>query len=227
MVDALNAAEGQTEAVGSEWLAKAALYEMLSMGLSLPTEKLAEPLAQGEFAAALAEALDACSIELGDAFEECGLAAYEGADAQKLFHALRTEYTRLFATPKRILVSPYAGVWHANKVGVQPVLFVNKESMGVERFMESCGIVRPEGAYEPLDHIGTEFEFLNYLCLQRSGSMDFPEGVHAPENAYETFYDGHISPWVHEFAHALTGQTEEPLYKAMALVVDALPGQAL
>ena len=102
MVDALNATEGQAEAVDSEWLVKAALYEMLSMGLSLPTEKLAEPLAQGEFAAALAEALDACGIKLGDAFEECGLAAYEGADAQKLFHALRTEYTRLFATPKKM-----------------------------------------------------------------------------------------------------------------------------
>ncbi|MEI3231974.1 MAG: molecular chaperone TorD family protein [Gordonibacter pamelaeae] len=55
-------------------------------------------------------------------------------------------------------VSPYEGVWRAADDGVQALLFVNPHSMEVERFMRACGLGRPEGTNEPLDHVATECE---------------------------------------------------------------------
>lgn len=208
----------------SDWLDRAVLYELLSMGLLLPTNQLAEVLSNGDYASALKASLEVTGLE---PFDEATFDAYRSADAEEVFHRVRCEYTRLFATPKNVRVSPYAGVWHAEKVGVQPVLFVNKESMGVERFMKSCGLEAREGKNEPFDHIGTEFEFLNYLCLRRSGFMAASENGDVPENAYEVFYEQHIVPWVGDFAKALAEHAEEPLYRVLAGILRALPEKAL
>ena len=53
--------------------------------------------------------------------------------------------------------------------GVQALLFVNPHSMEVERFMRGCGLGRPEGANEPLDHVATECELLEHLALRAVG----------------------------------------------------------
>lgn len=208
----------------NDWLDRAVLYELLSMGLLLPTNQLAEVLSNGDYASALGASIKARGFE---SFDETTLETYRNSDVEEVFHRIRREYTRLFAMPKNVLVSPYAGVWHAEKVGVQPVLFVNKESMGVERFMKSCGLEAREGKNEPFDHIGTEFEFLNYLCLRRSGFMAASGSDDAPENAYEVFYEQHIAPWVGDFAKALAEHAEEPLYRVLADVLCALPEKAL
>lgn len=102
-------------------------------------------------------------------------------------------------------------MWAAGADGVQPLLFVNPRSMEVERFMRSCGLGRPEGTNEPLDHVATECELLERLALRAAGAPASgeaaPDGAGlpggSPAAAYETFLSGHAQAWMPAFAERL------------------------
>ena len=201
-------------------LAAAQLFELLSMGLRLPDKQLAETLANGEYADALQETLSSLGI-VDDGFSD-SLRIYVGQDAEALFHRTRAEYTRLFVGAPHALVSPYAGVYYAEKVGVTPVLYVNKESMEVERFMAACGVVRPEGTNEPLDHIASELEFLEYLVLDAIGAMHDEERQPVPGGSLEKFYTNKFVPFAQQLAPQIAETSEEALYVTLARVLQAV-----
>ena len=210
-----------------DWIGKAELFEALSLAYQYCQKETVEALSSGDYADALCEAVVATGIGEGLASEvREKLASYRGADVEPLFHALRVENTRLFIGAPHAAVSPYAGIWYAEDVGVPPVLYVNKESMAVERFMESCGAARPEGTNEPLDHIGTELEFLAYLCLDRAGAVNKDADV-VPEGSYERFYGERFILFAKRFAEAVDRNSDEPLLHAAGAVLRALPEEAL
>lgn len=200
-------------------LAAAQLFELLSMGLRLPDKQLAETLASGEYADALQETLS--SLEIVDDGLSDSLRAYTGQNVDTLFHRIRAEYTRLFVGAPHAVVSPYAGVYYAEKVGVTPVLYVNKESMDVERFMAACGMGRPEGTNEPLDHIASELEFLEYLTLDSIGVMHDEERQPVPDGSLEKFYATKFIPFAQQLAPKIAKASEETLYVALARVLQA------
>jgi TorA maturation chaperone TorD len=228
---------------------KAALFEIEALAF-LPTKReLSEALASGEYAEALIEIIEANALDTpttatnNESAETTGhnpldtappskplratieeeLAACQGADPDALFHELRIEHTHLFVGAPKPAVSPFAGVWFAEEQGVEPLLFVNKESMDVERFYRSCGVGQPEGTNEPLDHIGSELEFLQYLCLLRAGAATPPEGITIPEDAYERFYLKHFISFAHKFAAATIKESRIPFFRTVAQVLAALP----
>ncbi len=102
------------------------------------------------------------------------------SSSDALLGALRPEATRLFVGAPAPAVSPYEGVWRAADDGVQALLFVNPHSMEVERFMRACGLGRPEGTNEPLDHVATECELLEHLALRAAGAVPPEERPPAP-----------------------------------------------
>lgn len=208
------------------WIGKAELFEALSLAYRYYDKDMAEAVSSGAYADALCGAIEVAGLgdELASEVREL-LAAYRGADVEQLFHALRKENTRLFVGAPHAAVSPYAGVWYAEDVGVQPVLFVNKESMAVERFMESCGAGRPEKTNEPLDHIAAELEFLEYLCLDRAGVINKDADV-VPDGSYESFYEERFISFAKRFAQAVAHASDEPLLLAAGKVVCALPDQS-
>ncbi|MDR1422797.1 MAG: molecular chaperone TorD family protein [Coriobacteriales bacterium] len=218
-----------------EWINRAALYELLALGFLKVAREFVEVVDSGEYAEALAEIGTACGLNevvVKTSVEELscytGIVGTDAKDAEgigqgALFHELRIEYTRLFVGAPEPAVSPYAGVWWAKQVGVEPLLFVNKESMAVERFMRSCGVGQPEGTNEPLDHIGSELEFLQYLSLLRAEAAIPPEGVSIPKDAYEGFYREHFIGFAHKFAAATMTLSRAPFYRAIARVLAALP----
>ena len=149
MVDDMNGGE-----------ARAAAWELAAFSFRYPTEELAEAVTSGEWIDAAREVAEALGLELPESF---GAGDAESVQDMK---ALRVEATRLFVGSPQPAVSPYEGVWRAQEEGVQALLFVNPHSMAVERFMKSCGLARPEGTNEPLDHIATECELLEHLALR-------------------------------------------------------------
>jgi TorA maturation chaperone TorD len=214
--------------MSNEWLNKAALYEIEALAFLYPKEELAEALASGEYADALAEIAAANGLDAqaaAAAAEE--LACYRSLDPDPLLHELRIEYTRLYIASPRLAVSPFAGVWSAEERGVEPLLFVNRESMAVERFYRSCGVGQPKGTNEPLDHIGSELEFLHYLCLLRAGAAKPPDKAHIPEGAYEGFYREHFIGFARTFAAATIEQSRAPFFRAAARILVALPDDPL
>jgi TorA maturation chaperone TorD len=88
--------------------------------------------------------------------------------------------------------------------------------MEIERFMRTCGVGQAEGKNEPLDHIATEFEFLQYLALVNAGVAQAPEGVEIPASAFDTFLSQYVANWLGDFACSVTASTELAFYRAVA-----------
>ena len=238
----------------AEWQVRAAAWELLALSLRYPGEVLAEAIASGEWESAAAEIAEALGIgegEEGDALDAsaaptlasamrhadaCGTAdATRGAALPArpappaLLRSLRVEATRLFVGAPEPAVSPYEGVARALAEGARPLLFVNPRSMDVERFVRSCGLGRPEGANEPLDHVAAECELLSYLASLAAGApapagapcgAALPGG--SPQAAYAAFLDSHAQRWMPAFAAAVRAEARAPFYGAAARLLAAV-----
>jgi TorA maturation chaperone TorD len=205
------------------WVARSALYEILALALRYPTDTLTDALSSGEFAEALAEIMLLNQLDAAAASAAAAeLVQYQGQSADELLHALRREHTYLYVGAPSPAVSPYAGVWWAQAAGVEPLLFVNKESMAVERFMRNCGIGQPKGTNEPLDHIATECEFLHYLALVNAQVAKPQDDVCISQTAFSDFYATHFKDFAQKFANATIEHSRIAFYKGIAQVLAAL-----
>lgn len=137
---------------------------------------------------------------------------YGAFSPEEALHHMRIEYTRLFIGTVHPLVWPYATWWYAKKEGKEPVLYLSKECRSVSKIMHDAGVGNAPGLKEPLDHIGCELEFLQYLCsLCAEMQSDTPKAVDYG-SMYETFLDQHIRPWVGDFAYEVQKETSDPLF---------------
>ena len=210
------------------WQARAAAWELAALSFRYPGAELAGAVASGEWAAAACEIAGALGLALPEGLGEGRPGRSGPGDA---LHALRPEATRLFVGAPGPACSPYEGVWRAADDGVQALLFVNPHSMEVERFMRSCGLGRPEGTNEPLDHVATECELLEHLALRAAGAEP-PEGAPAaaglpggpPAAAYEVFLEEHARAWMPCFADAVAAESRVPFYRDAAAFLGALVG---
>lgn len=204
-----------------DWAARATAWELTALSFRYPGPELEGAVASGEWAEAAREIAGAL-----------GLALPEGFGAGASAEGLRPEATRLFVGAPEPAVSPYEGVWRAADDGVQALLFVNPHSMEVERFMRACGLGRPEGTNEPLDHVATECELMEHLALRAAGAEP-PEGAPAgadlpggsPEAAYGAFLEGHARAWMPRFADAVAAESRVPFYRDAAAFLGALVAQ--
>ena len=204
-----------------DWAAKATAWELAALSFRYPGPELEGAVASGEWAEAAREIVGAL-----------GLALPEGFGAGASAEGLRPEATRLFVGAPEPACSPYEGVWRAADDGVQALLFVNPHSMEVERFMRECGLGRPEGTNEPLDHVATECELMEHLALRAAGAEP-PEGAPAgadlpggsPEAAYGAFLEGHARTWMPRFADAVAAESRVPFYRDAAAFLGALVAQ--
>ena len=211
-----------------DWGVRAAAWELAALSFRYPGAELAGAVASGEWAEAAREIAGALGLELPEGFGEGRPGPSGSGDA---LHALRPEATRLLVGAPEPACSPYEGVWRAADDGVQALLFVNPHSMEVERFMRSCGLGRPEGTNEPLDHVATECELLEHLALCAAGAEP-PEGAPAgsglpggsPEAAYGAFLEEHARVWMPRFAERVAAETRAPFYRGAAALLRALVG---
>ncbi|MDR1358130.1 MAG: molecular chaperone TorD family protein [Coriobacteriales bacterium] len=230
----------------NRWLYRASLYELLAQSFLYTTPALAEALTSGEYAEALSELLALNGIAVpqsvdGNEYENKvegkgeskdkstvvkALLPYEGRASDEVLHELRRDYTRVFIGSKDPLVPPYGGAWYALERGLKPLLFVGKESLAVERFLRRCGVVQPEGTNEPLDHIASELEFLQYLCFLKAGAAAPPETADIDSGDYATFYHDHFRWFAQRFADNAIKECRAPFFIAAAQVLLALPEEA-
>ena len=207
-----------------EWQIYAALFELLALSFRYPDLTLVDALVSGEYAEAAVEIAEALGLGFTDEVESI-LASYRGVDPDALRSTLRVEATRLFVGAPEPVISPYEGVWRAIDDGVQPLLFVNPHSMAVERFYRSCGVGQPEGKNEPLDHISTELEFLQYLCMLEAEMVEPNPNIELPEDGWASvlnrFLEEHALVWMPRFADATYEQSRVPFYQAAAQLLKA------
>ncbi|OUO91722.1 molecular chaperone TorD [Gordonibacter sp. An230] len=213
--------EGETMGAAT-WQVRASACELLSLSLRYPDDALVRIVVSGEWADAAREIWGALGIALPADWAV-------GAEEAEL-HALRAEATRLFVGAPQAVCSPYEGFWRANDDGVQPLMFVNPHSMAVERFCKECGLGQAKGSpNEPLDHIATEFELLQYLASVEAGivelrpggpsASDFPGG--GAGAAYGRFEADHLRTFAPRFADRLEAEARVPYYRAVAQLLSA------
>lgn len=220
------------------WQVRAAAWELLALSLRCPDEALTQAVASGEWGEAACEVLAVLGAQADcTSGGACGFEAPAASDAdpQELFHGLRAEHTRLFVGVRRPPVSPYEGIWAAEDAGVDPLLFVNPTSLKVERFCHDCGLGQPAGSNEPLDHVATECELLQYLALLAGGLAALPESGPAPcafpggspAAAYALFVQEHVGTWMPRFAQKTADETRLPFYRAAAALLAAVAERAV
>ncbi|QOS67511.1 molecular chaperone TorD family protein [Eggerthella guodeyinii] len=218
------AKEGASEGVEEGREAFAAACELLALSFRYPTPELVAVVSSGEWAEAAREIATALGLALPAGWD-AGADACAGSDPETLLHVLRVETTRLFVGAPEPVVSPYEGVWRAADDGVQPLLFVNPHSMDVERFMRSCGIGRIEGTNEPLDHVATELEFVQWLSVVARDGVPAPGGVEAPDGGWagaaDRFLSEHVQTWMPRFARKAVAESREPFYRSAAMLLEA------
>lgn len=202
----------------ADWQRRAVAWELLGFSLRYPDEELVSALADGQWVQAACEVADALGLDLPDGWAEgvgaCGI------------HELRAEATRLFIGGGKAPCTPYEGLWRAGEEGVEGLLFVNPHSVEVMRFCRSCGLGKPRGTNEPLDHIATECELMEYLSLVEAGMMPVPEGIEFPGGsaaaAYGEFFTEHLGVWAPRFAVSLSEQARLPYYRAAGSLLGAM-----
>lgn len=215
------------------WTARAVVCELLALSFRYPGEDLARALASGEWVEAAVELSDVLDLGLSEDFGENLVACAEDADSESsiesILHDLRVEATRLFVGAPEPACSPYEGTRRAEAEGAPVLMFVNPHSMEVERFCRACGLGRPEGTNEPLDHVATEFELLQILALRAAGAdavegdgvaqAELPGGSAAA--AYDAFVREHVRSWMLEFAEDVAVEARQPFYRAAAQLLRA------
>ena len=199
-----------------DWGLRATALELAAFSFKYPDSELINALTSGEYAAAVVELAEVGAFKLLP--DEISLLdSYKNVASEELLHTLRAEATRLFIGSPEPVVSPYEGVWRAAQEGVQALLFVNPHTMEVERFMKSCGVGSPEGVNEPLDHVATEMEFLQYLSMLVAGIVEPAAHIDEPEEgwsgAYTRFMVEHPQTWMSDFAKSTEEKTREPFYR--------------
>ncbi len=216
------AAAEAVELSADDWQLRATTAEFLALSLRYPTPELIDIVANQDWVGAAKEIAELYGATLPEGWGE-DLGEVE-------LHAFRAEATHLMVGAPTPAVSPYEGVWRAADDGVQALLFVNPHSMEVERFCKKCGLGQPEGTNEPLDHVATELELLQYLASVAAGIVAPFEGGPAPEDfpaggvaqAYAAFMTDHVMVWMPRFAEKLAAEARTPYYKAVGQLLAAI-----
>ena len=177
---------------------RAEAYRLLAMAFAYPdTEDLVLLLRDAETTARAAA--------------QGALADMAAGLLQKLDGAAAGEYNRLFA--QGVAVTPYETSYVASDKGAQlGLLAALYEAFGVRS--------RGEESESP-DHIGSELEFLSFLCLKEAvhGQDETTEGQEAHtavRAAQEVFLREHLGCWVHAFSARVLKETRHPFYSFAA-----------
>lgn len=220
-----------------EWALCATVCEFVALSLRYPTDELAAAVYSGEWLAALYEMAAQRKLTLPVWLSEqensvtCVSSLSDGSPSQSahlLAKALRVESTRLFMGVAEPVVSPYEGMWRTAESGSEGLMFVNRYSIEVRRFFGACGLGRSTQANDPLDHVATEFELLEYLAAHASDPIEsaslhpadaWPGG--SPSEAYWLFLADHMGRWTPCFFKRVIEMTNLPFYRAIAAFAQA------
>lgn len=211
-----------------QWMDRAILFDLLSLGLLKPGREAAQALCEGEFEQAAKEALEAlgCAESRVSSTVEL-LSSYQEQDVESIYREISREFTRLFVGTGDPLITPFAGVRAAQARGQRGLLFVGPESMAIERFMKRCGVAKDLAAgqsNDPVDHIGTMCEFLKFLCLVNARAVAPVEGARVEPDDFDRFMADHFAPYATWCAAQIRELSEVPFYLAMADMLDVAVG---
>lgn len=193
------------------------LYSWLSMAFHIPTEEIAG----ADYAAEALELqrllfpdLPGESAAILEKLGEVNGRTGSGESTLRRLEDLKLEYARLFLGPPRAIIYPFESIYYGEKQ------LVTAHTAEVAEFYRSHGVQSdPAGHHEPADHIAVELEFLSMVC---AGEL-LPGAHNADAETVESqFLAEHLGNWGGLLARDITAATEEPLFLAASLLLEAL-----
>ncbi|MGB9698004.1 MAG: TorD/DmsD family molecular chaperone [Thermodesulfobacteriota bacterium] len=127
-----------------------------------------------------------------------------------LASSLIPEYTRLFIGPQPIPL--YESVYRSSSG-----LLNQEETLAVRKFYKEAGLLVHPACSIPEDHIGTELEFVFFLCQRAAQAQEKKEQEFWAEIQYRFFRD-HLRQWINLFCDRLFQETTAPYYQAVSLM---------
>lgn len=197
-------------------------YQLLAIALRYPTEELAQGIADGTFAADLAD----CMSELG--LEDDAKAAQTAfAAAQDVqLSAMRTEYTGLFLVPKKEKLFIYESrfLYPKDANPKDYMMFVSPCALHAEQCYKDAGVRVKKDLSEPSDHAATEMEFMSHLYRCAAQALSKGEDERIWLLRAKAFHKAHIAKWMANFCIQLSETTQLPVYAAIAAAGKAIVG---
>ncbi len=127
-----------------------------------------------------------------------------------LASSLIPEYTRLFIGPQPIPL--YESVYRSVNG-----LLNQEETQAVRNFYQEAGLLVHPKSSLPEDHIGTELEFIFFLCQRAAQARDKKEQDFWAEIQYR-FFREHLINWITPFCDRLFQEASLPYYQGISLI---------
>jgi TorA maturation chaperone TorD len=197
-------------------------YQLLAIALRYPTEELAQGIADGTFAADLAD----CMSELGlEDDAKAAQTAFAAAQDTQL-SAMRTEYTGLFLVPKKEKVFIYESrfLYPKDANPKDYMMFVSPCALHAEQCYKDAGVRVKKDLSEPSDHAATEMEFMSHLYRCAAQALSKGEDERIWLLRAKAFDKAHIAKWMADFCNQLSETTQLPVYAAIAAAGQAIVG---
>jgi TorA maturation chaperone TorD len=186
----------------------AALYGLLSLGLTPPDEETLEQMRRlTVFGArhAAEEGLAECLLELELALDD-----------DDLLPVLQAEHQALFGGAVRC--PPYEGSYELDPFRQ------GRQMADLAGFYRAFGAESSGPAAERPDHAGCELEFLSFLALRRAEAERAGDAEHAAvcRDAEEAFLRDHLGRWFPAFCREVAAAAGEPVHRLLALAGERL-----
>ena len=207
------------------WMHRASAFELLSKSLLLPSHEIARAAVDGSFQDAVSEILKALGYGSEGRSAAGLLDEYTRMDEDEAFHRLRKQYTYLFVGERGPRITPYLGVRDAQVNGVKELLFLSNQTIAIESFMKERGVSRSLDAgraNNPIDHIGTVCEFMEYLCLVNARAIKASDGFVVTESDFNEFYDSYFRAYAQWLSAELGDSARDCFYRVVSVVLECV-----
>jgi DMSO reductase family type II enzyme chaperone len=190
---------------------RARLYSALSLAFDRPGDRLLTAIDEDTFvesmpAAAIDEPVADAADALADATPEDG-------------SELHPSYADAFGDENESTVSQYEAAYAPG------TLVTNTDRLAdINGFYRAFGLDVAADRRDRADYLPTQLEFAGHLALQRAYLADEgdDEGVEVVTDARASFVEDHLGRWVPRFVEEVREEVDEPFYRALADLLDAL-----
>ncbi|OHB70164.1 MAG: hypothetical protein A2W23_01315 [Planctomycetes bacterium RBG_16_43_13] len=188
-------------------LVRSHTYKLFSLAFLKPDDELKNLLKKGEF-----------QLSIEDAFKRLNVSSYKLNISGETIDNLEETYYMVFghSTPKEY--PPYE-----TEYGVSHVFMQSQELADISGFYKAFGLDISKSAFERLDHITVELEFMAYLTFKEAHAIreGNPKNIELCRDAQRKFFKDHIGRWVPAFANRLKKAFDTTFYTQVAQALKA------
>lgn len=195
-------------------------FRFLGIFLQLPSREVAQGVESGAARSDLTAILGGLSVDEGkiemvlSGFPSESGAVSEQAVEDRL-HALRRDFTYLFANPEGPVAPPYeAGFKGQGAFDTSVLAFISPTAADAERFYKGWGLAADGIRNDSPDHMGAEVDFICFLLREAAVGTNSESQARALADL-EAFARTHFNRWAARFFAKVHSSAKSELYRSV------------